>query len=275
MESEDGDSTPLNRWLLGQYNKVLPAKANCRALAHLLKGRDSGLPVEEVGVQIACQAAALRESLAWLDRHYGLGRDDALSTGFPSGGVDAEKSRLRYASHFVGSIDGQGHLSGLLVGLKLVNRSGDKDTCISLTEIGWDFAVLTNPILDRADDADSTCNGTERLTSVEREFLLNHIHRSVPTEDFAYRAILAAISSGANTPDHLDAALQKYIPEDVASALSKSFLCSQRSGAVSRMADLGLVRRIRDGLRVSYTITDFGRAFQANPPEGTGGNRRG
>src|SRR5205823_5217839 len=35
-EWQNGQEIPLNRWIFGQYNKLLPAKASCRALAHML-----------------------------------------------------------------------------------------------------------------------------------------------------------------------------------------------------------------------------------------------
>ena len=55
--------------------------------------------------------------------------------------------------------------------------------------------------------------------------------------------------------------MKKYLSEDRASDLSQSFLASQRSGAVSRMSDLGLIERRREGVRVFYAVTDDGRAF--------------
>jgi hypothetical protein len=55
--------------------------------------------------------------------------------------------------------------------------------------------------------------------------------------------------------------MKAFVAEDRIEKLSQSFLASQRSGAVSRMSDLNLVSRVRDGIRVSYVLTDEGTAF--------------
>ena len=64
---------------------------------------------------------------------------------------------------------------------------------------------------------------------------------------------------GSDTPDKLRAALEAREP-----GISKgksAFLATQRSGAISRMNDLSLLYRDRDGVRVKYIITDDGRAY--------------
>jgi hypothetical protein len=90
---------------------------------------------------------------------------------------------------------------------------------------------------------------------------LDHISGSVPAEDFAYRAILAAVDAGAKTPGELDTALKQYVSADANQTLTESFLATQRSGAVSRMADLGLITRKRGGVKVSYLTTDLGKQY--------------
>ena len=67
--------------------------------------------------------------------------------------------------------------------------------------------------------------------------------------------------NGQISPEQIDAALKSYLDEDRAGDLSQSFLASQRSGAVSRMSDLGLIERRREGVRVSYAATADGQAF--------------
>lgn len=255
-----GQEVPLDRWLFGQYNKLLPAKANCRALAHLLANERKGVPIGKAASEIAEQATILGKFLSDYDERNGLARDDALATAFPSRGTDAEKGRLRYANQFVASINKQGQVSGLLIDLKLVNYTGGKDPRLKLTKIGWQFAILPNPILDNTQETPN-----QKLSEQETSLLLDHIARSVPAENFAYRAVLAAIMEGADTPDKLDAVLQKYVAPAKKRTLSSSFLSSQRSGAISRMADLGLVERVRDGVRVLYVVTDSGKRYGEIP----------
>ena len=164
---------------------------------------------------------------------------------------------MRYANHFVASVTKKGKVSGLLMDLKLINSTGGNKPRLKLTETGLSFAMLQNPILDG-----QSFETARKFTSAERTFLLNHISNSVPAEDFAYRVALAAIDAGAGTPDKLDDALQRYVSKDTGRASTESFLNTQRSGAVSRMVDLGLIARKRSGVRVSYVVTDAGKQYE-------------
>lgn len=251
-----GQKVPLERWIFGQYNRLLPAKASCRALAHLLNGKLNGVSLDEAASRISEEALTLGNFLAQHDKENSTKRDNSLSTAFPSLGREVEKSRLRYANQFVATVSKQGRVSGLLIDLKLINHTGGKNPCLKLTEAGWRFAALQNPILDSGMPEIG-----QKFTVEEKSLLLDHISSSVPAEDFAYRAILAAADEGAKTPVKLDFALQRYISQDADRNFSKSFLASQRSGAVSRMADLELIARERDGVKVSYVVTDLGRQF--------------
>jgi hypothetical protein len=252
-----GQHVPLERWIFGQYNKLLPAKVSCRALANLSYGQKSGIPLQEAAEQISKEAAVLGQVLARLDKQRGAVRSEAFSTAFPSSAErNAEKSRSRYANQFVAAISKQGQVSGLLIDLKLVNYKERRPHRLLLTEAGKHFALLRNPVLDNDEPGN-----TSKFSLGEIQFLLNHISSAVPVEDFAYRSILAAIKEGADSPNEIDRALQKYVSPEKRRALSKSFLSSQRSGAISRMEDLGLVIRVREGVRVSYSVTEAGEHY--------------
>jgi len=242
---------PLERWIFGQYNKFLPAKASCRALAHLLQDKPDGVRLKDAAFEISQKALTIGSLLARYDKQNGTKRDDALSTAFPSPDREAEKSRMRYANQFVASVTKKGKVSGLLMDLKLINHTGGNKPLLKLTEAGWNFAKLRNPVLDNNPPATA-----QKFTADERTFLLDHISSSIPAEDFAYRAILAAVDAGARTPGELDTALQEYVSQDADQTLTKTFLATQRSGAVSRMVDLELMMRERDGVRVFYVTTD-------------------
>lgn len=252
------ERVPLDRWVFGQFNKLLPAKANCRALAHLLADSPRGIPIDTAPEFIASAALDLGDYLRHLDEVTGATRDDTLATAFPvSGqGPKTEKSRLRYASQFVASVNKHGQMSGLLIDFKLINQTTERKPRILLTEPGWQFAELKNPVLDTEPGG----NGS-KFSPAEREFLMDHVATSVPAEDFAYRTILTMIGDGTNTPDDIDRALRKFVDNIDGRSLSDSFLSSQRSGAISRMSDLEMIKRIRDGVRVSYEVTDTGRTY--------------
>ncbi|MDQ3703940.1 MAG: hypothetical protein M3437_01740 [Chloroflexota bacterium] len=257
-----GQEIPLHRWLFGQYNRLLPAKANCRALAHLIKQRPSGVPLSEAASQIAQEVLILGEMLRYSDERHSVGRDDALATAFPTAKEDSdggEKGITRYANHFVANVNTNGQLSGLLISLKLINYVKKKDPLLQLTEAGWQFAKLPNPVLEGQQE-----RATQKFSEAETAFLLRHIADNVPAEDFVYRVLLNAIQQGANSPDSIDAELYRFVPPN--HNLTDSFISSQRSGAISRMADLGLVERVRDGVKVTYTVTPGGSNYLRNTP---------
>jgi hypothetical protein len=251
-----GQGVPVERWVFGQYNRLLPVKASCRALLNLSATYADGFDIGKVSSEIAQEAVSLAEYLSHHDTTNRSVRDDAISIGFPLRTENVDRSRLRYANQFVAMVNKQRRVSGLLIDLKLINQTPDRVPRIALTKTGWEFAALPNPILDGGH-----FEVGRKFSEPERELLLQHIEQSVPVEDFAYRSILRAIKAGHATPETIDEALQADLASDRRQAFGKQFLASQRSGAISRMSDLELVSRVRDGVRVSYAITDRGTAY--------------
>lgn len=254
-----GMDVPVDRWIFGQHNKLLPVKANVRALANLLRNEPNpgGLLLDRASTEIASTAVVLGEMLRTLDSRSEKHRDDALGIAFPSSDpTNSDKSRLRYATQFVGAISREGRMTGMLVDLKLVNHDRHKSPRVLLTEQGWRFALLSNPIIDGPDRESGAKFSTE-----ETEFLLSHIASAVPAEHFAFRVTLSAITSGSDTPESLDVALKKYLPERKEKPFTDAFLTTQRAGVISRMADLGLVIRNRSGSNVTYAATVRGQQF--------------
>ena len=253
----------LDRWIFGQYNKLLPAKVTCRALAHLLADKPHGVPLARAATVISEEAAVLGNYLSVRDSNHSLRREEALHTGFPhitlsAGGERVTNSgQLRYANHFVAGEIRKNEVSSLPIALKLIHCEGPEQL-IQLTEPGARFALLRNPVLDGPQ-----LQPTQKLSREEIDLLLDHISRHVPVELFAYQTLLAAILNGANTPDKLTASLQEMDiwwrdrkPEDTV-----SFFSTQRSGAISRMVDLELTQRERQGTRVTYKVTPPGEKF--------------
>lgn len=254
-----GMDVPVDRWIFGQHNKLLPVKANVRALANLLRNESNaaGLPLDRASAEIASAAVIFGDMLRTLDSRSEKHRDDALGIAFPSSDpANNDKSRLRYATQFVGTMSREGRMTGMLVDLKLVNHDRHKSPRVLLTEEGWRFALMPNPIID-GPDRDLGCKFSED----ETEFMLSHIATAIPTEYFAFKATLSAITSGSDSPEALDAALRKYLPERKDKPFTDAFLTTQRAGVISRMADLGLVIRNRSGSNVAYAATARGELF--------------
>jgi hypothetical protein len=255
------DATPereyaLDRWLFGQYNKLLPLKVTCRALARMLSRFPQGVALASTIHEISCAAAELGDYLVEHDRKHGLIRDDAIATAFPRACLDADKGLMRYGNHFVGSISNNGQSSGMPIDYGMARIIMDDTPQIILTRAGWEFAALPNPVLENKQTSPE-----ERFSEEEIVFLLEHVRYYLPIEHFTFHTLLHAITSGADTPNKLDNALAYLVPKETNRSLSPSFLASQRSGAISRMADLKLISRMRKGVRVFYEITQEGKDF--------------
>src|ERR1043165_1562078 len=123
----------------------------------------------------------------------------ALASAFPTSGDNSGKARSRYAKHFVAGVNKQGQVSGALIDFKLINYKPGKKPRLLLTEVGWEFALLPNPVLDEGCGPEGV-----KFSPAEVKLLLNHITINVRAEDFAYRTILRAIADGANTPELLE-----------------------------------------------------------------------
>ena len=262
-----GQDVPVDRWIFGQHNKLLPVKATCRALARLMLANSrEGLRLTKAASDIASEAVKLGDYLRHVDAISESHRDDALSFAFPyTDSPNGDKSRLRYANQFVASFTKQGTLAGLPIELKLANRDHARNPQLLLTEAGWQFALMMNPILD------SRKNGTQpRFSDEEVSFMIDHIRAHVPAEAFAFGAVLAAVIDGHNTPEKLDDALEKYLPKRSDKPFTRAFLTTQRAGVISRMIDMALLQRLREGINVTYEATAKGSEYSPTlVPEAT------
>lgn len=249
----EGHAEPLGKryrpqeWLFGQYNKLLPVKATCRAIRSLLETSPDGVDLSVATAKITDAAVTLRQMLVRMDVERGSGKGESLAAGFPSA---EEKARLRFANQFIGSFTRAGSISGFPSDLKLIGLvNGGRKGAICLTQAGWDFTSIENPILDHNE-------ATGRLSDEEASFLLRHINTHVPSEYAAFLTILRAITNGSASPDDLDASLREFVGDET--AITESHLATQRAGAVARMFDLGLIGREKSGLFVRYFVKDLG-----------------
>jgi hypothetical protein len=250
-----GDKVSLERWLFGQQNRVLPLKVNARLLLALLADKDEQPLMSAIAEEMSMYAVAVAEKLAQIDDEKGHKKDDALCTAFPA--TQSDKSRARYADQFIAYENGHGELSGMLIDWKLaaVERKKGKSFLFP-TQACLAFANLPSPLLD----TESQTGAIIRFSDEELSWALNHVAQNVHVESFAFVTVLRAISGGANDPTSLD----RYLHENGVvehEKTSDDFVATQRAGAVSRMADLDLIRRVRNGVRITYDITLRGHTW--------------
>jgi molybdenum-dependent DNA-binding transcriptional regulator ModE/Arc/MetJ-type ribon-helix-helix transcriptional regulator len=245
------DSGPL--W--GQYNRIFPVKLTLRVLTNMLSENftvsDNGqklggmISLGEFGDNVAEIARNYGMKIKAKDEEYSRTQGERLSAALPIGD-DPEKSEERFKTHFVGRAEQGGDLTGAAPHMMFVNMPADNPGRIGLTEPGLEFATIRNPLLD--DDVSSDCP----LSEEEVVFYMEHIAENRLAEFTAMQSVATAIQNDENRPDDLT--------EHVAS-INADWSYSQartvRSGLVSRMFELGLVRRERIGQRgVQYELTD-------------------
>jgi hypothetical protein len=248
---------PPSEWLFGQFNKPLAAKATCRALLNLLREKPIGIPVADASTRISSAACKLGDYLREVDRKLQTRREELFAAAFPSSEEHSAESRLRFGNQFVASLR-QDKLEGFPAALKLVATDSARTPLLSLTKAGAEFAILQNPVLDAPAGP-----GTKKFSEPEIKFLLAHILSCVPEETSAFFAILDAIQKEANTPESIDKYLRERFQLRTEKAIKATFLTTQRTGVISRLADLGLISREKKGLRVTYLATKAGKEFLA------------
>jgi hypothetical protein len=243
----------IDKWVWGQYNRLLPAKVSMRALAVMVAAAGDARPLADAAPQIAELALRFGAYLRELDDRFQTHRDDALATAFPR----HLPGRLRFQNHFVGHAV-EHRAGGLLADYRFIEARPRKGHLWVLpTAAGWHFARLPNPLFNGPPPSSPPA----RFSDEEIHFLLDHIRRFVPVEVFAVRAVLSLIEQDRKTPDALTEGLARYLPEGSNPAALRDVLSTQRTGVLARAADLGLVRRLRDARFITYQVTDSGKAF--------------
>jgi hypothetical protein len=264
---------PPTRWFFGQYNKFLPVKASCRGLLNLLAKNRNGVPLPEAADSISTAAGHLGDYLLDLDANSDRTREEAFASAFPTRASLGSGSQIRFANQFVGDLrqpkqlenqPRESKFNGFPAALKFMVCADGRTPLLNLTRPGAEFAQLESPVLDCGAQTPN-----RKFSEAETAFLLAHVRRCVPEEASAYFSVVEGIQKGANTPDTLDQYLCERFSLSVApianedNQITQTFLTTQRTGAISRMVDLGLVTRAKEGLRVTYDVTQAANTFRS------------
>lgn len=231
-------------WMWGLVNRILPIKVAARTLLEM----SGPVPLETGKARAADAAAMLAVSL----RARGAGsasRDESLLIGLPSRDP-LFRAKQRYADHFVGRIDGSGRLWGALFELGLAGAEQGKQALISLTEQGRQFAALANPILDEG-------SLLRTLSDEEMSFYNEQVVPEVPRERDCFLAVLEALAENSLRVAELDGLAARVL----GNATSADSASSQKTAAIGRLRELGLLSRKSSGRDVSFIISDRGRRY--------------
>lgn len=238
----------------GQVNRLLPIKLATRCLLAWTRGKDEWPQLTHVLKPIADIAATLGSHLDDFDTRTERKRDELLATGLPRTGNDA--SWDRFVTQFVARTTRDGKIyAGAVCQYPL---AAIEDGRLALTDLGIEFAEIRNPIIDGG-LFDST------LSDEERVFFIGRVVPRVPSELEDFKTTIAAVKAGKASPGELTTALANAVrSDDSAKNWTEVMMRTHVSGVVSRMVDLGLLRRHWEGRRVSYEVASLGATVPDN-----------
>jgi hypothetical protein len=240
-----------DRYLSGQYNRLFPLKIVMRVAANLLLNsegykmlneEEGGLTytplfLEDLRVESAKVAAYAKKRMEWLDSANGTEYGNWFSVALTDG---SKKQNERFMSQFVGSVRTPGQ--GLPFELGLLDID---DGEVQLTELGLQFTVMENPLIDSKEIKDKST-----LSLQERKMIVRAIQRNVPSEYTLMGELVDLIKEGKNTPKQIEQFLvEKYSKSQTEASL-------QRTGVFARMQELGMVERIKEGRTVHYNLME-------------------
>ena len=238
-----------NAWLWGQINRIFPIKVGLRILANMQQQKGDFILLRDFNKQAAEIARGFGRQLEKIDNQLNRRRDERVSTALPIG-ENEEKAVSRYICHFLAVKRPIGYLDGAMVRLKFVNiqSRNEKEDFIGLTKVGLEFAKLRNHVLDENLQSEKT------LSDEEADFYLTHIRNQVPEESNPIKTILHIIKNGASTITEIDREIKKIKP-----GWTDVVITTQRSGALGRMNELGLLEKNKRGVKVTYRISEKGK----------------
>lgn len=241
-----------NCWLWGQTNKIFPVKIGLRVLYALI-GSEQWLDLEEYKEKAANVAAEYGVAIRKYEDNKNKMRDERISAGLPDG--KEFKSKFRYKGHFLAYMRKDGKLDGAMPFLRFANLNKDEKgkNFIGLTESGLNFARIENPVIDHNDFEKS-------FSQAEIDFYLDYISRNVKGEASAINWVLNKIVNGVNDRGSINKELSREIAPSWGE-ISEAVVNTQRAGLMARMFELGLIDKKKDGITVTYIITDTGRKF--------------
>jgi len=227
-------------WPWGQANRYLPIKMVVRALANLADADGWPLIDRAIG-SLPGPSRILGTALAIADAEAGRKRGTLLSTALPKSDSEKESSSHRFLGSFLCGVSPTGiFYPGGVFYYGLAGRIGSDR--IGLTESGIAFCSLPNPVLD---------GGPKTATSTlsQEEILwLREYASKLQGEGQAFRSVLEALGDDELSPGDLAARVARLTGDDPKSGSFSIKL----NGLVSRLIELGLIKREWKGTRARY-----------------------
>lgn len=240
--------------LWGQHYKFLPAKAALRVLARIASNTPQLGAFSE---NASLAAVVLGEKLRSIDKAGGRKLGNQIATSFPEG---SEKSTRRFRDQYLAYLrPSDRKIDGMLPRLRFVAVYSDEGSNrVGLTMAGREFAGIRNPVIDGGAVGPS-------LSDEEIWFLLHHIQVKLPAEARHMASLVRLASQGATSPEELNQRMEGFYKDfqDAGRPWTPAHLNTMRAGVTSRLFELGLIAKKKDGVSVSYYATDRGRRWLA------------
>jgi DNA-binding HxlR family transcriptional regulator len=242
-----------HNYLPGFSNRLFPVKPIVRVLGNLVEASGSQyIALDELQEKSAEVARELGKMIQKKDKTMGRQRGTIISAGLPFGREDKAKSR--FENQFVGFI-GKSKLEGAAPNLRFLEIIKDGNSALAgITDSGLKFAALPNPILDKQDYAFP-------FSEEEVAFLLEHIATNLEGERRLMRDILKSISDGVATPDEMTERVESWRRRYYDHQWTNNQVLAMRVGIISRMNELGLLERQKNGVKVTYRLTEAGKDY--------------
>jgi hypothetical protein len=249
----------------GTQNKYLCLKQIVLGFVELLSSNNEKWIRYDVAMNyLLNRAKNIRKQLENIDKKLYRPRGEKLSTGFPR---NDSKSLTRYEKQFIGGIDSNNQSYGMSIDIGFLTVKKDPITdrlVFGLTKSGYDFSKLKSPIFNT--DLSKLIPSTQPLSDEEREYLISILNKTKKSEIDLMRFSLKYIIDGKNHPDEGSDPTKEYLdftyPEIAKNKREGSFSILEsetiRSGIISRMNELGMIKIIRKGIKSEYFVTDFG-----------------
>jgi hypothetical protein len=253
------DASSMARPLWGQMNRFAPAKVTLRILGNILaRSKTDWADLKVVSASVCEQAPIIKETLQNRDKTDGRKRGEGFSAAFP---IEQKPSLQRFASQYVGYLAKEsGEPQGLLADLSFVNirKSPEGTTEIGLTEPGILFAKLPSPLIDTVLLLGKQASFAVSLE--EAKFLFAHLEKHRPGESEFLKYVARRVGEGASNPTSLLTAVDDYFKQDRRGmTITEAVLGTMRTGAVSKLVELGMIAITKDGARSIYQLTEYSK----------------
>ncbi len=232
-----------NEMLPSGLLRLLPLKHTLRLLWSLSSRTNRSLPDGQFRTAMNKMLRLNGQKLAEEDDNFGRGRGERLAAGFSH--LD-DVARNRSINWIIGSPGGSTKLSAM----EIIGWSTKDSEGFRLTPHGLDLAKLPNPIIDR----DLAHEGP--FSPLERTLILGSINHRLPMEWNVMRTLIDGMRGGAVGNERLDARMARKFGPGTTFNWSDSILQLRRVAAVTRMSELGLVIRRRDGRKTLSELSE-------------------